>query len=142
MIGPDGQPLADVPLNSVADVVRALAATFNQVRKSEVDPKTGNCLGLLAGQLLRAMQEGELAAEIEALRAELERQKHERGHTEATSSEVASGVGESGGEVSADPGADTTRPGIADGESGLPAGPVAEGAADEDLIADIPPMFG
>jgi hypothetical protein len=142
MVGPDGQPLADVPLNSVADVVRALAATFNQVRKSEVDPKTGNCLGLLAGQLLRAMQEGELAAEIEALRAELERQKRERGHTEATSSEVASGVGDLHGEAGADPGAASDGPSSLDGESGLPAGPVAEGTAVEDIIADIPPMFG
>jgi hypothetical protein len=67
-MGADGQPLADVPLESVGDVVKALAGTFNQVRKGEVDPKTGNCLGLLAGQLLRALQEGELADEIEALR--------------------------------------------------------------------------
>jgi hypothetical protein len=126
----------------VADVVKALAGTFNQVRKGEVDPKTGNCLGLLAGQLLRALQGDKLADEIEALRAEVERVKHERSNAATAGPQVASRVGDLHGEAGADLGATAGESGSADGEGGLPAGPVAADAAVEDIIADIPPMFG
>jgi hypothetical protein len=110
----------------VADVVKALAGTFNQVRKGEVDPKTGNCLGLLAGQLLRALQEGELAGEIEALRRDLEQVKHERGSVAADGQEVASGVGDLHGQGDADPGAPSPRADSDHDDGGTDAGSVAE----------------
>lgn len=90
----------DVALATVADVTNALAATFNQVRSGQLDAKTGNCLGLLAGQLLRALQEGELAAEMEAqagamekLRASVEEMRHERRHAKNAVVAAANGVG-------------------------------------------------
>jgi hypothetical protein len=47
---------ADLPLSNVEEVVTALGITFNQVRKGEMDARTANCLGLLAGTLLRAFR--------------------------------------------------------------------------------------
>jgi hypothetical protein len=90
----------DVPLADVADVVRALAETFKQVRKGQLDPKTGNCLGLLAGQLLKALQEGEVSAEMEAqsiemkrLRCEIEEVRRERRHAKNAAPATANGAG-------------------------------------------------
>jgi hypothetical protein len=81
-----------VPLASVADVVKALATTFNDVRKGQLDPKTGNCLGLLAGQLLKAMQGSELASEIEELANEVaEMKKRANGNAAQTSEDAAGG---------------------------------------------------
>jgi hypothetical protein len=47
---------ADLPLSCAEEVIAALAVTFNDVRKGAVDARVGNCLGLLAGTLLRAFQ--------------------------------------------------------------------------------------
>jgi hypothetical protein len=47
---------ADLPLSNVDEVVAALGVAFNQVRKGELDVRVGNCLGLLAGTLLRAFR--------------------------------------------------------------------------------------
>ncbi len=80
----------DVPLGSVADVTNALAVTFNEVRKGQLDSRTGNCLGLLAGQLLRALQGSELADEIEELTREIAEIKRANGNTPKTSEDTAS----------------------------------------------------
>src|SRR4051794_14980131 len=50
----------DLPLRTVADVVDALAETINQVRRGQLDARVGNCLGVLAGVLLRAMEGSDL----------------------------------------------------------------------------------
>jgi hypothetical protein len=56
---PPGTP--DLPLDTVADVARAaLAITFNQARRGQVGVALANCLGQLAGQLLRATEGGDL----------------------------------------------------------------------------------
>jgi hypothetical protein len=52
MVIPPGTP--DLPLTNVEEVGAALAITFNQVRRGELDVRVGNCLGLLAAALLRA----------------------------------------------------------------------------------------
>lgn len=57
----------DLPLKSVADVVTALAETINQVRTGRLAVNVGNCMGVLAGVLLRAIEGGELEARIAAL---------------------------------------------------------------------------
>jgi len=51
--------LPDVPLKSVQDVVALLAATINQVRKGQVDPRISNAVGYLAGILLKGMEQGD-----------------------------------------------------------------------------------
>jgi hypothetical protein len=73
----------DVPLSTVADVVQALAGVFNAVRKGLCDPRTGNCLGLLGGQLLKALQAGELQAEMEALAKQIDDIKRAHGQERA-----------------------------------------------------------
>lgn len=74
-VAPSDAP--DLPLRTAADVTAALADAFNRVRRGQLDVKVGNCLGLLAGQLLRAIDGGNLAARIETLELVL-RQRYPR----------------------------------------------------------------
>jgi hypothetical protein len=46
----------DAPLRTAVEIVAALEATFNQVRKGLIDAKIGNCLAIVAGVSLRAIQ--------------------------------------------------------------------------------------
>jgi hypothetical protein len=57
----------EAPLGSMADVVTFLGATVNRVLRGQVDAKVGNCLGLLCGQLVRALEKGDLEARMVAL---------------------------------------------------------------------------
>lgn len=59
----------DLPLATVQDVRAALAEVFNAVRVGRIDPKVGNCLALVAGQLVRAIEGGELEKRVAALEA-------------------------------------------------------------------------
>src|SRR4051794_25001311 len=54
----------DLPLKSVADVTAALAEADNAVRTGRMDARAGNCLGVLAGALLRAIEGGELERRV------------------------------------------------------------------------------
>jgi hypothetical protein len=54
-------------LKTVKDVVTALATTFNAVRTGRLDARVGNCLGVLAGVLLKAIEGGDLEQRIAAL---------------------------------------------------------------------------
>jgi hypothetical protein len=60
---------ADLPLQSVADVVAALGQTINQVRTGKLAVNVGNCLGVLAGVLLKAIEGGDLEQRLAALEA-------------------------------------------------------------------------
>jgi hypothetical protein len=57
----------DLPLRTVADVIAALGETMNQVRTGRIDARVGNCLGVLAGVLLKAIEGGDLERRIAAL---------------------------------------------------------------------------
>jgi hypothetical protein len=81
----------DVPLATVADVATAIARTFNDVRRGQLDAKVGNCLGLLAGQLLKALQDSGLAAEIEELAKEVAEMKRANSNAPQTSEDAARG---------------------------------------------------
>jgi hypothetical protein len=59
---------ADLPLATVPDVAAMLGDCINKVRRGELDSKVGNCVAVLAGVLLRALEGGELAAEVARLR--------------------------------------------------------------------------
>jgi hypothetical protein len=61
--------LADVKLESIADVVALLAETTNRVRRLPLDARVANCIGYLAGQMVTAMKESDLEQRL----AELER---------------------------------------------------------------------
>jgi hypothetical protein len=62
----------DLPLRTAADIVALLELTINQVRKGTVDTRIANCVGLLAGQLLRAIEGGELEKRMAELEARLD----------------------------------------------------------------------
>lgn len=101
---------ADVPLATVGEVAAALATTFKGVRSGEIDAKVGNCLGLLAGQLLRALQESELAEEMAKqaeemtkLRTEIaEMRRHDR-HAKKAIAATTNGTGGAAHSNSAEP---------------------------------------
>jgi hypothetical protein len=59
----------DLSLKSVEDVVKALATTFNAVRTGRLDARVGNCLGVLAGVLLKAIEGSDLEQRLAALEA-------------------------------------------------------------------------
>jgi hypothetical protein len=59
----------DIPLATVQDVATLLGATIAQVRKGTIDCRVGNCIGQLAGVLLKAMEAGDLERRLEALEA-------------------------------------------------------------------------
>ncbi len=131
----------DVPLATVGDVVKALASTFNKVQKGQLDPKTGNCLALISGQLLRAMQEGELAAELEAMRTEMEAMKHERGNAAATSAESSPADSDAAGGADAPGGANQERSSAGDDLGGDEAGPMAGEALEGEMESSLAPLF-
>jgi hypothetical protein len=61
----------DLPLKTTADVRAFLGVTINQVRRGELDAKVGNCLGMLAGVLSRAIEGGEMEQRMAAVEAVL-----------------------------------------------------------------------
>jgi hypothetical protein len=69
------QDAPDLPLGTVGEVVKALAATVNQVRKGALDVKAANCVGYLLSVMLRALEGSELQRQLDELRAELEQMK-------------------------------------------------------------------
>lgn len=62
---PDDTPVA--PLATVQDVAALLAATINQVRTGKVAVQVGNCVGVLAGVLIKAIEGGDLERRLVAL---------------------------------------------------------------------------
>jgi hypothetical protein len=132
---------ADVPLTSVRDVVVLLGDTVNRVRKGELDAKVGNCLGVLSGVLLRALEEGDLAEQIQQLRASIESLQHGDciapvGVEEATATFGGEVVGaESTAEEAAG------RPGLDPVASGVGAGRMAGGLAPGFAAPDVAPLF-
>jgi hypothetical protein len=56
---------ADLPLTNAEEVAAALARTFNDVRRGEMDVRTANCLALIGGTILRAIAgEREIAVTV------------------------------------------------------------------------------
>jgi hypothetical protein len=64
-----------MPLATIPDVAAFLGVAINRVLHGRTDPKTGNCLAVLCGQLIRAIEGGALTHEIEAMEKELRRLK-------------------------------------------------------------------
>jgi hypothetical protein len=59
----------DLPLRTVADILAAVEATFNQVRRGQLDARIGNCLGVLAQVQLKATEGSELERRVAVLEA-------------------------------------------------------------------------
>ena len=66
----------NAPLQTVPEVVAFLGLTVNRVCRGELDAKVGNCVGVLCGQLLRALGPDDVLREIEELRQQIEAIRH------------------------------------------------------------------
>jgi hypothetical protein len=67
-------PMPPMTIKSAQDVVLLLEDTINQVRAGELDVKIGNCIGVLSGHLIKALEVTSVTNRIEVIeRAILER---------------------------------------------------------------------
>jgi hypothetical protein len=64
---PPGTP--DAPLGSVSDVAKFLGQTMNEVRCGKLAVGVGNCLAVLAGTLIKALETSDLEKRLAALEA-------------------------------------------------------------------------
>jgi hypothetical protein len=60
-------PLPAIPIAAPGDVITLLGDTINRVRTGELDPRIANCLGVLAGHLLKAFEIADTATRIEKI---------------------------------------------------------------------------
>lgn len=61
----------NVPLRNQADIAAFLAETINQVRRGELDARTGNTLGFLANTLSRVLDQGDTEERLARIEARL-----------------------------------------------------------------------
>jgi hypothetical protein len=73
---PDPGPVEDVPLGTVADVAVLLGKTINEVRAGRLEPKVGNAVAVLVGQLLAALRGGVIEDRLRRLEEELGGREH------------------------------------------------------------------
>lgn len=59
----------DARLLDAHDIAKLIAATINQVRRGELDPKVANAVGYLGGLLMKAFHESEVEKRLGALEA-------------------------------------------------------------------------
>jgi hypothetical protein len=131
----------NLPLTGVPDVVKLLALTINQVRTGELDVKVANCVGYLAGVLLKALEGGELAREVEELRRLVEERQHERPGDAAATGTGAAGAADRDGAELVRAGAAACRPGGDPDGGGPGGGPVAGRVPAVAGAADVAPLF-
>lgn len=61
------EPLPPMKLETPKDVVLLLVDTINRVRAGELDVKVANCLGVLTGHLIKALETAQLNDKLEAI---------------------------------------------------------------------------
>ncbi len=67
-------PLPPIMIKGVDDVVLLLGETINQVRAGELDVRVANCIGVLSGHLIKALEVSTVANRVEIIeRAILEK---------------------------------------------------------------------
>jgi len=73
------EPLQPIALKEGEDVILLLEDTINKVRTGEIDLKVANCIGYLAGHLMKAIETAKLEGRVEIIeRAILEKRKSYR----------------------------------------------------------------
>ena len=65
-------PASRVRVRSIDDVLGLVEATINDVRTGQLDVRVANAVGYLANVAIRAIEQSDLAARLEALEAVLE----------------------------------------------------------------------
>jgi hypothetical protein len=63
----------DLLLTNPAEIVAALAQTFNQVRRGQLGVSVGNCLAIIATAILKAQEGDGVLPRLEALEAQQKR---------------------------------------------------------------------
>ncbi len=64
-------PESDVQVRTLGDVVTLVEATINDVRAGRVDVRVANAVGYLANVAIKALEQADLEARLEALEAVL-----------------------------------------------------------------------
>jgi hypothetical protein len=73
------EPLEPITLKEGGDVILLLEDTINKVRTGEIDLKVANCIGYLAGHLMKAIETTKLEGRVEIIeRVILEKRKSYR----------------------------------------------------------------
>lgn len=73
------EPLEPIALKEGKDVVLLLEDTINKVRAGEMDLKVANCIGYLAGHLIKAIETAKLEDRVEIIeRAVLEKRSYRK----------------------------------------------------------------
>jgi len=68
-------PLPEIAVAKIDDVVLLLADTVNQVRTGKMNVKIANCLGTLSGQLIKALELAKYADKLDLLEGLLKKRK-------------------------------------------------------------------
>ncbi len=63
----NGHPLPPMKIEKSQDVVLLLSDTINKVRGGEMDTRVANCLGVLSGHLIKAMEVSEIEGRVETI---------------------------------------------------------------------------
>lgn len=58
-------PLPPIEIAGSKDIIRLLVTTIGEVRQGEIDIRVANCVGFLAGHLIRAFEIGEVNEKLE-----------------------------------------------------------------------------
>ena len=61
------KPLSPVKLSKPKHIVILLEDTVNRVRSGEMDAKIANCIGVLSGQLIRALDMADISQRVEKI---------------------------------------------------------------------------
>ncbi|MSU44947.1 hypothetical protein EXS45_02095 [Candidatus Nomurabacteria bacterium] len=60
-------PLPLVEISDAKSVVNLLATTVNEVRQGTIDLRVANCIGYLAGHLIKALEVSEIVSRVETI---------------------------------------------------------------------------
>ena len=60
-------PLPPMEISKPQDVILLLGDTINKVRSGKLDVRVANCLGVLSGHLIKAMEVSELESRVETI---------------------------------------------------------------------------
>ncbi len=69
-------PLPEIKIENVKDVVNLLSVTISEVRAGSVELRVANCIGYLSGHLIKAFEISNLENRLEKLEEIIKRDSH------------------------------------------------------------------